>query len=207
MNLYEILGVKPNSTIEEIKRAHKEKVKEHHPDLGGNPEVFKKVQEAYEILSDQVSRARYDAGDSIDSIRSSTENQVLSIVLNTFLHVVSGSIDLKSTNVFDEMKKIFKDNRKDLSRHIDKMDKLLSRFQEAKKRIGGNKDSLFKQMLDNGSSQTQAQKKQLQEKDRVFEEAIAFVKDCNYDIDRILQLTGRISFVNGSPVISTPEKT
>ncbi len=47
-----ILGLDPDSdlTHDAIKRAYRRKVKEVHPDLGGNAEVFLSVQDAYSTL-------------------------------------------------------------------------------------------------------------------------------------------------------------
>jgi molecular chaperone DnaJ len=57
---YEVLGVNRNSTPDEIKKAYRKKSMEHHPDKGGNEEVFKEVAEAYETLSDPAKKESYD---------------------------------------------------------------------------------------------------------------------------------------------------
>jgi len=48
---HDILGLKPGATEEEVKKAYRKKAIETHPDKGGNEEEFKKVTEAYEILT------------------------------------------------------------------------------------------------------------------------------------------------------------
>ena len=62
--LYDDLGVKPESTQSELKKAYRLLVKKLHPDKNKNdPECekkFKTVQEAYEILSDEEKREKYD---------------------------------------------------------------------------------------------------------------------------------------------------
>ncbi len=61
---YEVLGVDRNATADQIKSEYRKKAKKYHPDL--NPgdkqaeEMFKEVNEAYEVLSDKEKRARYD---------------------------------------------------------------------------------------------------------------------------------------------------
>lgn len=63
-NYYEILEVHQNSSMEEIKKAFRKKAKEYHPDRNpDNPQAeehFKKINEAYEILSDEEKRSIYD---------------------------------------------------------------------------------------------------------------------------------------------------
>src|SRR3954468_9072845 len=61
---YEVLGVSKTATPDEIKRAHRKLVRQHHPDVNKNnkqaEEKFKEVQEAYDVLSDKDKRKNYD---------------------------------------------------------------------------------------------------------------------------------------------------
>lgn len=61
---YEALGVSRSATADDIRKAHRKLSRQHHPDL--NPgdksaeDKFKAVQEAYDVLSDDKKRQRYD---------------------------------------------------------------------------------------------------------------------------------------------------
>lgn len=59
-DLYGRLGISKNASEDEIKRAYRSLAKEKHPDRGGNPEEFKEIQEAHEILTDESRRRMYD---------------------------------------------------------------------------------------------------------------------------------------------------
>jgi len=59
---YQVLGVERNASEIEIKRAFRELARKHHPDTGSTDagEAFREINEAYAVLSDKQSRARYD---------------------------------------------------------------------------------------------------------------------------------------------------
>ena len=62
---YKILELENNkATVEEIKVAYREQAKKYHPDVNvGNKDAeerFKDINEAYRVLSETVSRRKYD---------------------------------------------------------------------------------------------------------------------------------------------------
>ena len=58
--LYELLNVPTSATTSEIKKAFRKSAMVHHPDKGGDRGKFNALREAFEILSDEDKRARYD---------------------------------------------------------------------------------------------------------------------------------------------------
>ncbi len=62
-NYYTVLGINPQASSDEVKRAYRKLAKASHPDVNPSPkaaENFVQITEAFEILSDPSKRAVYD---------------------------------------------------------------------------------------------------------------------------------------------------
>jgi len=62
MDYYSTLGVGKNATDDDIKKAYRKLAMKHHPDRGGDEATFKKISEAYDILSDPQKKQIVDLG-------------------------------------------------------------------------------------------------------------------------------------------------
>ena len=63
INYYELLGLKQDATKEEIKKAYRNQAKKWHPDINKDinaPKISKQLNEAKEILLDDIKRKEYD---------------------------------------------------------------------------------------------------------------------------------------------------
>lgn len=60
MDYYKTLGVERGASQDEIKKAFRKLAMTHHPDKGGDENHFKKINEAYDVLSDPNKRSQYD---------------------------------------------------------------------------------------------------------------------------------------------------
>lgn len=71
-NPYQILGVQDGASEEECKKAYRKLCREHHPDNGGNAELYDRVNKAYEATKSgkfirKVKRRKLTHGDGLFS--------------------------------------------------------------------------------------------------------------------------------------------
>lgn len=74
INYYALLGVSSDASRTTIRAAYRVKVREAHPDHGGDPVVFAQIAEAWEVLGNADERSLYDADRSL-RLRTSRPNR------------------------------------------------------------------------------------------------------------------------------------
>ena len=117
MNYYEILGLKPNASKNEIKKSYHKLAIQFHPDKTNNKndqDKFKKISEAYSVLYDNDKRKQYDLT-GISDINLTDPLEMFQNIFNNFKpdnnfeFNVSGSYDISSM-MFDT-ENIFNSNK------------------------------------------------------------------------------------------------
>ena len=87
MNPYTELDVPVDASLEEIKQRFRTLAHMHHPDKGGNEEVFKSIKLAYEILIDPIRRKQYDL--TGDAIFSNLKDEAITNIVQIILHAIT----------------------------------------------------------------------------------------------------------------------
>ncbi|RRJ30504.1 J domain-containing protein [Halocatena pleomorpha] len=75
---YELLDVSPNASESEIRKAYREQVKRHHPDVSDEPDARQKIiqiREAKEVLTDEEQRSAYDRKRATGNRRRTAETR------------------------------------------------------------------------------------------------------------------------------------
>jgi hypothetical protein len=102
---YERLGVPKDADAGAIKKAYRNLALKHHPDKGGDPEVFKQYAEAYAVLSDKEKRRVYDATGDAELADSDIDAFMSSGVLEEFFQEM-----MLESGMFEEMKAMHGDD-------------------------------------------------------------------------------------------------
>lgn len=78
MDYWQVLGLEPGADAARLKRAFREQARRWHPDLNGNDPVaeerFKRVNEAYAVLTDPRRRQAWEAGEDVDGGSAAAED-------------------------------------------------------------------------------------------------------------------------------------
>ena len=81
---YNILGVDKNADKKTIKKAYHKLAVQCHPDKGGDPDKFKSIAEAFEVLSDTDKKQLYDSGgkEALEGSGMSNPSDIFSQMFN-----------------------------------------------------------------------------------------------------------------------------
>jgi curved DNA-binding protein CbpA len=127
MDLYKELGVSPDCTSEELKHAYRTLAQIHHPDKGGDEETFKKIKMSYEILSDPVKRANYDATGSFEQPRD-INAEVLNELASLTMHFIN-KMDPINDDLIMMMKGDIIEGLKRVHNEISEITKQINKFE------------------------------------------------------------------------------
>ena len=86
MNPYTELDVPVDASLETIKQRYRTLAQMHHPDKGGDEELFKCIKLAYEIFSDPVRRKQYDI--TGETTTTNAKDEAIANIVQILLHIV-----------------------------------------------------------------------------------------------------------------------
>ena len=87
MNPYEVLDVPIDASAEEIRQRYRTLAQLHHPDKGGDEELFKQIKLAYEILSDPLRRKDFDRTGNVNA-KIDVRNEALDHIAQMLFRIV-----------------------------------------------------------------------------------------------------------------------
>lgn len=136
-NPYEILGVRRDATDDQVKAAYRRRAKTTHPDSGGDPEAFSRVQKAYELLLDPVRRKVFDDTGYDVELADPVDLQAL-IVIEKLVNQLT--LDEREPGTFDPLARMRTDlseemrkarfSKRELERHSSRIEHHLERLEK-----------------------------------------------------------------------------
>lgn len=183
-NLYEILGVKKDATIKEIKDAYRKKSIENHPDKeGGSVEKMAAINHAKDILTDEAKRERYDRTGS-DGKEPSFDQRFKQTIDNLLMQIIKEPAnDPEKVDVISLMKGSIEDGLADYKKKKDTMVLQLNRMIIIKKRTN-SKDNTIHFVLEERIDQCNKAIAKMSDEILYCEECLEFLKLYEYKFEK-----------------------
>jgi DnaJ-class molecular chaperone len=192
--LYDYLEIGKDANHESIKKAFRKKAKQTHHDKGGNQEEFRAMIMAYNILSDEEKRKRYDQGENPDVICSNNghEQQVRGFVLSIFnLLIDQNNFDLLHNDLFEIIRQNIRLNKQtdftEQGKHRDN----IKRYENILKRIkktDKDKSELFTNILTDKISYSNGMVVQIGQHIKLCDDALEYLNGCEYETDSVQRM-------------------
>ena len=182
MNPYEELGVSKNATTEEIKQRYRILAQLHHPDKGGDEEIFKRIKLAYEILSDFIRRKEYDSTGKMDQTRD-IRNEALERIAQMLFGIIP-NFNPEQDNLIQIMMDSVIQNKNEVMSTVNSSNGYLERLNKVLIRITIKTDdenlllNLVQRQIDNHNQENTEFNRRMEVCDLILD----ILKDYNYGL-------------------------
>ena len=193
-NLYDSLGVPKDASADAIRAAYRKKAQANHPDKGGDVAKFQAIQTAYDVLSDEKRRSRYDATGETDQGQS-VEGQARMYVASLLNAVMQGQADVRFVDVVATMRNQIAIDRNRVEAEKARLGAAVARRQEAMKRVT---HGVLSDMLDAEIKRLEGMVAQCNAQHGVFDAAEKLLEGQTYRSDPKAPPVGDHTFSNGS---------
>jgi curved DNA-binding protein CbpA len=187
MTLYTDLGVNKDADEKDIKNAYRTLAKKHHPDKGGDPEEFRKVQHAYSILSDPDKREYYDKTGHEQKQGDPFESQFATFMMQVLMPIMMQEIDFEFIDMLDRMREACDTANNQITKKLKKLlkdGKELKRLKGIRSRLKPKDEgakNFFLEVLEANIAQMEAS----QEAEKLhWENEREFIKKAEEEIDQ-----------------------
>lgn len=197
IDLYQLLGIKRGATRAEIRKAYRRKAKNSHPDGGGSTEAFSALATAYDVLSDDSRRERYDSTGEINPARpDNLDGSAIEVIAQKLGMIIHAEQELTSLDIGAVIEQTIRDdivlrqsNIANQKRAIERAAKLRARV----RRKGNREDNMLARVLDWHERSTHDHVRKNEEAVRSMERALEILEGYSFIDDVALASTGEVS--------------
>lgn len=182
--LYETLGVPPDAKPATVKAAWRRRSQATHPDKSnGNAEEFNRIQKAYNVLSDPLKRAEYDATGRVGEAPP-LRDHALQMLEEVVAKLMDSEVDTDFDNIIVEMETFINGQHTQVLMSQTQTHQQIKKRQKALKRLKRKQgEGLLETLLQGQIDRLEGVKKKQQHHLDVFKEGLAILKDYTYEAD------------------------
>jgi curved DNA-binding protein CbpA len=182
-DFYATLGVAKDATKEEIKKAYYKKSQKHHPDKGGKEKDFQAIALAYEVLSDEEKRGKYDRGEPIFDTQD-PEAFIRSRVLSLFDQQINNpQLNHKHTDIFSTIIQNCKRLIEQAPQGEFNAREMIKKYAGIRDRIHGENTEIYVNTLNQKIKQFEEMIKQIPKQIEDLEKIIKYIEVTKYRTD------------------------
>lgn len=185
MNPYFELDVPTTASLDTIKQRYRTLAQMHHPDKGGDEELFKRIKLAYEILSDPVRRKQYDI--TGETTTTNAKDEAIANIVQILLHVVPSFnvdqddlIQIAEIETRTMLELIHKDARV-TERYINNLEKVSSKL-----RIKTDGENILNTFIIHQIQQRKQELETFKKRTQVCELMLEILKDYEYGLRNLI---------------------
>ena len=190
MDPYLELEVSIDATEEEIKLKFRSLAMIHHPDKGGDEEKFKRIKEAYELLTDPIRRKSYDmSGDAESNL--AIRNAALDHI-SQMMSAIVPNFDSENENLIHIMHHEVTKIRQDMFTNINVCNKHLAKLQTVVIRINAKhqKQNILLDHVEKQIEQRTNEEVEFRRRIQICDLVIEILKDYEYGLIERIALPG-----------------
>lgn len=190
MTPYETLGVQPDATDAQIRKAFRSLAQKHHPDKGGDHDTMQAVQAAHDCLSDPDRRKRFDETGLQDRPKP-LRDRAMATLRDIILKCIDDTENLNTAPLLRLVRKYIQGEIRTGQAHLEKARKRSAKRQTALKRLKhlSNTEDLLCRLIQADIDSIEAGAQGIVDVMNVFEEAQAILVDYEYQVDRPVEPT------------------
>jgi len=190
MDPYLELEVSIDATEEEIKIKFRSLAMIHHPDKGGDEEKFKRIKEAYELLTDPIRRKSYDMSGNAES-NLAIRNAALDHI-SQMMSAIVPNFDSENENLIHIMHHEVTNIRQDMFNNINVCNKHLEKLQKVVIRINAKhqKQNILLEQVQKQIEHRTNEEIEFKRRIQICDLVIEILKDYDYGLIERIALPG-----------------
>lgn len=185
---YATLGVSEDASTETIRKAHRRRVRDTHPDRNpgddGAKAAFAEVQAAFRCLTDENARQRYDeTGEDGEAPRAGFADLIAKGVIAVMTEEINAGSNLDTTDILAKLTAKMKECLRLTTEARNKAQLVLAKLRSAKKRVR-EPDSIVATVIGTEIARVSNDANGFAVQIPPIEEAIRYLAKCAYDCDK-----------------------
>lgn len=171
MKPHKTLGVRKNATQETIKKAYRKMAAKHHPDTGGDPEKFKEIAKAYEMLCSPYSMLFLEFGDKVNQ-------EKIDYAVKTLREGFMEGLMSYHEDIVAVVRKKIEGVSSDLEKELSRVGRMISHVQKKQGKVTSkSKSNIFMEAFETALSELKRTKEEVEDRIVLTKIALRILSD------------------------------